>query len=175
MILSRDPLADTETLIRRVYGYVARRVGDGPNAEDLTSEVFERALRYRSSYDHRKGKPIVWLIGIARHCVDDHLGSPVLQSVVLLEDDPALVDPRRFEDGSVSGMDTQAGLAELGQRDQELIALRYGADLTARQIAGLLDVQTNAVEVSLHRALGRLRAILERPAVPVARLATASR
>jgi len=49
----------------------------------------------------------------------------------------------------------------LGQRDRELIALRYGADLRARQIAPLLDLKTNAVEVALHRALARLRAVLE--------------
>ena len=39
------------------------------------------------------------------------------------------------------------------ERDRELIALRYGADLTARQIADLLDLRTNAVGVALHRAL----------------------
>ena len=45
----------------------------------------------------------------------------------------------------------------LGERDRELIAFKYGADLTARQIAQVLGLQTNAVEVALHRALGRLR------------------
>ena len=53
-----DPLANPEALIRRVYAYVAYRVGDGPDAEDLTSETFERALRYKKSYDSTKGEPI---------------------------------------------------------------------------------------------------------------------
>ena len=53
----RDPLANPEPLIRRVYSYVAYRVGDGPDAEDLTSETFERALRYRKSYDPGKASP----------------------------------------------------------------------------------------------------------------------
>jgi RNA polymerase sigma factor (sigma-70 family) len=51
--------------------------------------------------------------------------------------------------------------ARLGERDRELLALRYGADLTARQIARHLDMRTNAVEVALHRALERLRVLLE--------------
>jgi RNA polymerase sigma-70 factor (ECF subfamily) len=51
-------------------------------------------------------------------------------------------------------------VAALDDRDRELIALRYGADLTARQIAELLGARTNAIEVALHRALGRLRGIL---------------
>jgi DNA-directed RNA polymerase specialized sigma24 family protein len=52
-------------------------------------------------------------------------------------------------------------MASLDQRDRELLSLRYGADLTARQIAELLELKTNAVEVALHRALGRLRGELE--------------
>src|SRR5207247_1760734 len=71
--VSRDPLAYPEPLIRRVYAYVAYRIGDGADAEDVTSEVFERALRYRKSYDRRKGEPAAWLIGIARRSVDSHL------------------------------------------------------------------------------------------------------
>src|SRR5438046_1244825 len=69
----RDPLADPAPLIRRVYSYVAYRIGDGPDAEDVTSEVFERALKYRASYDGSRGKPLPWLLGIARRCADDAL------------------------------------------------------------------------------------------------------
>src|SRR6266550_3208333 len=68
---TRDPLRDPEPLVRRVYAYVAYRIGDGPDAEDVTSDVFERALRYRDSYDPRKGEPLPWLFGIARRCVED--------------------------------------------------------------------------------------------------------
>ena len=76
--MSHDPLADPEPLIRRVYSYVAYRIGDGPDAEDVTSTTIERALRYRSSFDPRKGRPQSWLIGIARSCVDDFLrGRPL--------------------------------------------------------------------------------------------------
>jgi RNA polymerase sigma-70 factor (ECF subfamily) len=54
-------------------------------------------------------------------------------------------------------MALHAAVAALDDRDRELVALRYGADLSARQIAELLDLKTNAVEVALHRALRRLR------------------
>ena len=52
-------------------------------------------------------------------------------------------------------------VATLPERDRELVALRYGADLTAKQIAELLGLRVNTVEVSLHRVLRRLRAVLE--------------
>ena len=49
-----------------MYAYVAYRIGDGPDAEDVTSEAFARALRYRESFDESKGDAVSWMIGIAR-------------------------------------------------------------------------------------------------------------
>jgi RNA polymerase sigma factor (sigma-70 family) len=155
----RDPLADPEVLIRRVYAYVAYRLGDGPDAEDVTSDVFERALRYKQSYDRKKGEPIAWLLGIARRCMfeaaaDRHnppASAPQPESVEI--DEPAI---RRIA--------LRTTVTKLDERDQELIALRYGADLTARQIGEILGERTNSVEVALHRALARLRTELERDA-----------
>jgi DNA-binding CsgD family transcriptional regulator len=69
-----------------------------------------------------------------------------------------------------------AAVALLDERQRELVALRYGADLTAKQIAGFLGVNTNAVEVALHRALARLRTIMSADAaVPAERAASAVR
>ena len=79
--MSRDPLANSPELIRRVYSYAAYRLGDGQDAEDVTSEVFERALRYRDSYDPARGEPLSWLLGIARRCVNSALQQPRIQSV----------------------------------------------------------------------------------------------
>jgi RNA polymerase sigma factor (sigma-70 family) len=152
----RDPLANPEPLIRRVYQYVSYRVGDGAEAEDITSEVFERALRYRHSYDPSRGEPAGWLIGIARRCIAGAAGPLVV--------DPARAErvvPARMEESVQQRLTLKAALATLSERDQEMLALRYGADLSAKQIALLLELKVNAVEVGLHRALGRLRDSLE--------------
>jgi RNA polymerase sigma factor (sigma-70 family) len=151
-----DPLANPEPLIRRVYSYVAYRVGDGPDAEDITSETFERALRYKKSYDSAKGEPVAWLIGIARRCIEGRPMSPELSSEFLER-----VDHVDLEDGALRRIDLSAAVSLLEERDRDLIALRYGADLTARQIAELQGAKTNAIEVALHRALARLRTHLE--------------
>ena len=68
-----------------------------------------------------------------------------------------------------------AAVGRLEERDRELIALRYGADLTARQIAELQGAKTNAIEVALHRALGRLRTQMEGGAAPPVRKSQAGR
>ena len=151
-----DPLANPEPLIKRVYAYVAYRVGDGPDAEDLTSETFERALRYKKSYDSSKGEPIAWLIGIARRCIEGRPPSFELSSELV--DAP---DHRNLEDETLRKIVLSGAVEQLEERDRELVALRYGADLTARQIAELQGSKTNAIEVALHRALGRLRSHLE--------------
>ena len=156
-IFSRDPLAHPEELIRRVYAYVAYRIGDGPDAEDVTGETFLRALRYRGSYDSRKGEPGAWLIGIARRCIDDAR----TWGTITLADVPEQVAPDNPEEEVAERLVLRAAVASLDERDRELIALRYGADLTARQIAETLGLRTNAVEVALHLALARLRGELE--------------
>jgi RNA polymerase sigma-70 factor (ECF subfamily) len=159
----QDPLREPSALIRRVYAYVAYRIGDGPDAEDVTSTVFERALRYRDSYDSRRGEPLPWLLGIARRCIDDRWK---------MEDTAAangssdlalgkLASTEDVEAEAVERLNLHDAVARLDERSRDLLALRYGADLSARQIGELVGLRTNAVEVALHRVLARLRAELE--------------
>jgi RNA polymerase sigma-70 factor (ECF subfamily) len=154
--MARDPLADPGPLIKRVYAYVAYRVGDGAEAEDLTSETFERALRYRDSYDSKRGEPVAWLIGIARRCIEGARLRPES-----LEHPEEMADALDLEVETLNRLTVAEAVERLDERDRELIALRYGSDLSARQIGELLELRTNAVEVALHRALARLRKDLE--------------
>jgi RNA polymerase sigma-70 factor (ECF subfamily) len=152
----RDPLANPQPLVRRVYAYVAYRVPDRTEAEDITSETFERALRYRDHYDERKGDPIAWLLGIARNCVYD--------AQLRRRPDP-LPEPEQARPGIdaevVASVALEEALARLSPDDRELLALRYGADLPVRAIASLLERRTNTVEVALSRARTRLAAAIE--------------
>jgi RNA polymerase sigma-70 factor, ECF subfamily len=156
-MLRRDPLANPEDLIRRVYAYVAYRVGDGPDAEDITSEAFARALRYRDSFDPKKGDNVGWLIGIARRCIAQHYG----ENVDIAAEVPDTPAPGSLAEDSVRRLELARAMAKLDERDRELVALRYGADMTAKQIAQVLGLRVNTVEVALHRVLRRLRSELE--------------
>ena len=157
--VKRDPLSNPRWLIERVYAYAAYRLGDGPDAEDVTSATFERALRYRLSYDPRRGDPAAWLVGIARRCIADQA---VQRETPTAEVPDHAIDGH--EERTLRRLDVSAAVAHLNQRERELVALRWGADLTAMQIGELLEMRTNAVEVALHRTLGRLRDIVEPPA-----------
>src|SRR5215218_9521202 len=119
----RDPLQNPEPLIRRVYGYVAYRIGAGPDAEDVTSEVFERAVRYRESYDPAKGTPLGWLVGIARRTIEGTVSAPRHDPI----EDYDAAAAGDLEEDATRRVSVAAAVAELRERDRELIALRYGA------------------------------------------------
>jgi RNA polymerase sigma factor (sigma-70 family) len=154
----RDPLANPAPLVRRVYAYVAYRIGAGADAEDVTSETFERALRYRDSFDPRRGDAAAWLIGIARRCLADRALRAAPTAAETPEEAVASHEGDRLRSIELAG-----AVATLGERDREIIALRFGADMTVREIANVLELRTNTVEVALHRALARLRDELSEP------------
>jgi RNA polymerase sigma factor (sigma-70 family) len=160
MLRRSDPLANPEPLIRRVYSYAAYRLGDGPDAEDATSETFARAVRYRKSFDTRTGSAQAWLLGIARRVVDDQL-SQRQQSAGRFEDGVVSLDIQDVADPAVERLFLRAALGRLPTRDRELLAMRYGADLAVKDIAAIMGVRANAVDVALHRALARLRESVE--------------
>src|SRR5580765_3185371 len=114
----RDPLENPAPLIRRVYAYVAYRIGDGADAEDVTSATFERALRYRSSFDPRRGDAASWLIGIARRCIADAM----VGRETPLGDLPELPS-ESHEELSLNRLDLRAAVGRLDERDRELLAL----------------------------------------------------
>jgi RNA polymerase sigma-70 factor (ECF subfamily) len=155
MMRRRDPLVDPEPLIRRVYSYAAYRLGDGADAEDVTSETLERALRYRQSYDPRAGSAQAWLLGIARRVVDDHLSrSPIAASYGLGAE---VMGDDELGSETIERLSLRSALAELSQAERDLLAMRYGARLRAREIARITGARTNTVEVALHRTLAKLR------------------
>ena len=156
-----DPLADAETLIRDVYAYVSYRVADVSEAQEITSAAFERAVRYRTSYDARKGTPISWLIGIARTEIANGFAHRSTHTTVQLGDAAAAED---LETSSVERLSLHDAVRSLDARSRELIALRYGIGLSPREIAVDLGLTENAVNVALHRARERLRARLSEAA-----------
>ncbi|MDX9955379.1 MAG: sigma-70 family RNA polymerase sigma factor [Anaerolineae bacterium] len=143
----------------RVYNYFRYRVGAGPLAEDLTAATFEKAWRGRLRYRRDLGAFTTWLFTIAHNVAVDHFRrhDPALS----LEESPpgAATAPsaealaqRRADFARLSAL-----LAQLPEREQELIALKYGADLTNRHIAAITGLTESNVGVILHRAIGKLR------------------
>ncbi|MGI9628892.1 MAG: RNA polymerase sigma factor [Longimicrobiales bacterium] len=146
-----------------VYRYVRFRVATREVAEDLTSEVFFKALRSLSRYDPKRSAPRTWLLRIARNAITDHLrGLRRRGSLhVSLDRVPDLVSNSPSQEERLLKEERVQRLlnatAELRESDQEILSLRYGAGLGNREIASTMDISSNAVAVRLHRALQRLK------------------
>ncbi len=155
-----------------VYRYVRFRVATRETAEDLTSEVFMKALRAFRRYDPRRASPRTWLLRIARNAVTDHLRSLRRRGSlhVSLDRVPDLVaDVAGQEERVLRQERIQTllnGMQTLRKADQEILSLRYGAGLSNSEIAEHLDISPNAVAVRLHRALNRLRKAVETDETP---------
>jgi RNA polymerase sigma-70 factor (ECF subfamily) len=151
-----------------VYRYVRFRVASREAAEDVTSQVFMKALRALDRYDPNRAAPKTWLLRIARNAVTDHLRSLRRRSSlhVSLDRAPDLVaDVPTQEERVLRGERIEMLLnasRELRPADQEILSLRYGSGLGNREIAEALKISGNAVAVRLHRALARLKAVVEK-------------
>jgi RNA polymerase sigma-70 factor (ECF subfamily) len=160
--LVRD--ADFERLVRRhgqdLYAFLLYRTGDHWLAEELLQDALERAYRARTRFDPRRSSEKTWLISIALNRWKDVLRKHANESVALEKlsrDSPSPEGMERVEDrrALLSAMD---GLAP---EEREVLALVYGADLTAKQVAALLDLPLTTVQGRVYRGMRRLRDTLE--------------
>ncbi len=145
-----------------VYGFFAYRVSCRSDAEDLTQHTFERALRAWSRFDPQRAPVGVWLLAIARNLLVDHYraGASSRHRSVDEVDEENLGSEEAEPD---LGIDPElaAALALLSPRDREIIALRFGADLTGPEIAELTGLSLANVQQILSRSLRRLRTALD--------------
>lgn len=150
-----------------VYRYVRFRLANREAAEDVTSEVFMKALKALHRYDPSRAAPKTWLLRIARNAVTDHLRSLKRRSSlhVSLDRVPDLVADVPTQEERVMREERIEVLLnasrELRPADQEILSLRYGAGLGNREIADALKISGNAVAVRLHRSLARLKAVVD--------------
>jgi RNA polymerase sigma-70 factor, ECF subfamily len=156
---SRDPFRHAERLADSVYAYVAYRIGSGATAEDVTGETFARGWRYRHAYDRERGTPESWLIGIARRVLAEHADAREVPVGEL----PDREDPVDEYNRSLERITMGQAVGRLPDRDRELLAMRYGAQLNTREIADHLQIEGNTVDVALSRARRRLRGVLDEP------------
>ena len=148
----------------RVYNYVRYRVRDAQTTDDLTAQVFERALVSIGSYRPERAPFGAWLFGIARNAVNDHLRAQRRRrwlSLDVLRGQPSSEpQPEDLAVHSENRTELLAAVARLSDRERDLIALKFAAGLTNRRIAKLTDLSESNVGVILYRAVQRLRAEL---------------
>ena len=142
----------------RVYNYFRFRVGTDADAEDLTARTFERAWRARERYRQDLAGFSTWLFTIAHNVAVDFLRSRRPQVSLDVVQEMAADGTPEEDAARHSDLERLTILAaSLSEREQELIALKYGAALDNRLIARLTRLTESNVGTILHRAVQTLR------------------
>ncbi len=143
----------------RIYRYVAFRIGDRIEAEDMTQQVFLNALQSISSFKW-KGIPFsAWLFRIAHNQVVDYLRKKTKQATVPLDESQASSDSNLQLVAEHSQDIEQLLLAtrRLTDAQREVISLRFAGELSIAQVAKIMGKGQGAVKALQHSAIVALR------------------
>jgi RNA polymerase sigma factor (sigma-70 family) len=144
-----------------VYGFFGYRVASRADAEDLTQLTFERAIRAWGRFDRARASPRTWLMSIANNLLIDHYRRDRTTRQEPIEDHLSRRELIAEDPDLGLSPDLAHALEQLGQRERELIALRFGGELTGPEISELTGLTLANVQQILSRSLRKIRATLE--------------
>ena len=150
----------------RLYRYVCYHTRDRVAAEEITATICEKALRKLDHYDPSRGEFRNWMFGIAKNELRAYFRSLKQHPTQIPLDcipDITIQMQSPEQEYQQKEMFTQilGVLATLSEREQEVIALRYGGALPMQQIASIMGLKENHIGVLLHRAIDKIKKCLE--------------
>ena len=149
-----------EMNFERVYVYIARRVQDRAETEDLTSEVFHQALAHLKRFEWRGIPFSAWLYRIAANLISDRWqrsGREVTDEEQIAS---AQVSPAEIEE--VERRATLFRLMEsLPAEQKRVVVLRFVEQKSIKEVAREVRKSEGAVKQLQFRALSTLRARME--------------
>ena len=145
----------------KLYRFVySRSGGDVAIAEDLTSEIFLKALEHFSGYktDYPFG---AWLFGIARNHLVDHYKKTAKKSTSSLDDIENILPSKEnvadIAEATLWNDRLQKAIKQLSPEKQELVTLRYLSEYSYAEMAEILGKEENAVKVATFRVIQHLK------------------
>lgn len=162
-----DQFADKyQQFFPRVFAYVYGRVRNVHEAEDLVSEVFERAFLKMGSLRNDEAFS-TWLFTIARNIVTSHARKRGRESAVDPDILRSVVATNVSVENEVLVREEVAAvidcLKDFPQREQDIVSLKFDAELSNRQIARIMGLSEANVRVILFRTLRKLRETMRSP------------
>jgi RNA polymerase sigma-70 factor (ECF subfamily) len=162
----RDPSRFAELYERnfdRVYVYVARRLADRSDVEDVTAEVFRQALVNLGQFEWRGVPFLAWLLRIATNAVTDHWRRVSREQLMPDADGP---EPVPADPADIDAVERRALLFRLVRAlpadQRRVIEMRFAEEKGVREIARELNRTDGAVKQLQFRAIQNLRAQLQK-------------
>jgi RNA polymerase sigma factor (sigma-70 family) len=155
-----------ERFAGQIHGMAVRAFGPGPDAEDVTQQVFVSAWTGRAGYRPQQGPLPAWLVGVCRHKIADTWARRDRQRRAA---EAAITEARSAPQTTGPQVDTAVAdrvlllgeLEQLGQPQRGIIELAFFEDLTHTQIADRTGLPLGTVKSHIRRTLERLRSRLE--------------
>lgn len=145
-----------------IFRYIYSRVGNNKElAQDLTQEVFLKVWKKKESFNENKGSIKTWLFRIAQNTLIDEYRSKYSN---LIENDEEkiinFVENRENEDFEMMLNFVLQKMKNLSESDQEILTMKFVAQLENNEIADVLEKSENTIKVQIHRALNKLKEII---------------
>ena len=151
-----------EEYFDKIYRYVALKIGDRMEAEDITQQVFLNAIKAITSFRWRGVPFSSWLFRIAHNQVVDHLRNkakratvPLEESLVASNDNPQLTVEQKLD---IEQLNSAA--KRLTPAQQEVISLRFAGEMSIAQAANVMGKSEGAIKALQHSAIVALRKVL---------------
>ncbi len=153
-----------ERHFERVYAFVASRMRDRTTAEDVTSEVFHKALASLPRYEWRGVPFAAWLLRIAANSIIDH-AKRAAREFPAPDDPPEPSVPLDLQRSEMRAIEYRAQLFRLVGRlpevQKQVVLERFVEQRSIREIAQRLGKTEGAVKQLQLRAVQNLRALME--------------
>jgi RNA polymerase sigma-70 factor (ECF subfamily) len=162
-----EPELDFAELFRqyypRIYNYLRYRANSQEDTEDLIGAVFEKAYTRRQQFDAAKGTFSTWLFAIAHYTLANYYRTRQRRGAWETEEEAPedLVKPDSSPETQLIRqeviMQLLQSLDRLGERDQEIISLKFAGRLSNQEIGQIMNLPEKHVAVVLFRAMRRLQ------------------
>ena len=149
---------------KNVYNYIAFRINNHHDAEELASDVFVKAIHKWESYNHNFPME-AWLIGIAKNTVTDYLRRTMRRQYSPLDSIVELISTdRRPEEVVVINEESKKlmqAMVQLKDKERQILSMKFATELKHSEIAKILKISESHVGVTVHRAMSKLRKLME--------------
>ena len=153
-----------ETHFERVARYIAIRIGNMNDAEDLASEVFVRALKTADTYKETGAPMEAWLFRIAHNIAVDYFRQkgrrpavPLDETLPLAAKDNPVEDVERDQEVE----ELKKAVSQLTEAQKQVLALRFGSEMTSEEAAKVMGKKPGAVREMQCAAIKKLRELLK--------------
>ena len=144
----------------KLYGYLLNQLRQKDVAEDIAQETWLKAVAAIGTFKDRGVRFSAWVFAIARNECRQHWRKGNKE---------ILIDTAADEENHIGPVTTistdqlmiETALQHLKEEEQEIIKLRYIADLSFKEIAGVLEISMITARVRLHRALAHARTVIK--------------